>query len=286
MSPSAALRLTDSIFVINLASDTEKLQQIQTRFEKAGLDFFRYDAVRGTAGLGADGTAVHPVCKAVTCTDGVIGCARSHIDLWKRLAEDPARRAYVIMEDDGIFDDTLRRALDVVDDRWLSQSPRPFNYFNLACIGPFCGGKRAGELMPGYGLYTSVFPLGMAAYVITKEAAASLLQRLLPLQYHIDFEVASAAVYGHKDLDVVSVYPPIVNPHRNNSNIAAQHRRSLLLGWSDDAMWYANQPATKYSCSYSCLLTFVALFGIIVGGPVGTTIAIVCLLELTLFVTS
>lgn len=107
------------VHAINLDRDTDRWAQFQTR--NAGLvDVERFPAVEGSAvdrsALTADGSIVEPLNRNA----GALGCACSHIALWRRAVESD--ETLTIVEDDtvlaGNFADEAARVLGELSAGW------------------------------------------------------------------------------------------------------------------------------------------------------------------------
>jgi GR25 family glycosyltransferase involved in LPS biosynthesis len=248
-----------TVNVINLDRDVEKLAEFCAQFcgHEPYLQFQRFKAIDGRQMTGSHSNAVHGLCKAVLCTPGMIGCALSHIELWKRAAAGSAAgEPTIIVEDDARFDaGQLRELLDALVP-WVRRRKNTPVFVNMACIGGLCSGRRVKRLRGTDAvLYESTLPLGMAAYIINPAAARLLLDHTgTKVVYHVDLTVATIAA-ACPLLRLYYIHPsPVVAKNDASTSIGSQHRLSVFLGWSEKMLWYANVPATRFTATYTTIL--------------------------------
>ena len=81
------------VHVINLARDVEKWKLFMSNYNQENLpenlEFIRFEAVDGNKETPL--LKVHPLCDQVLCNSGTIGCAQSHICLWKDMINKKAK---------------------------------------------------------------------------------------------------------------------------------------------------------------------------------------------------
>ncbi len=250
------------IHVINLARDAEKwklFNTCNTTCHNTNLKFTRFDAIDGK--IGSDTIQIHPVCDKLLCNPGIIGCAQSHITLWKDMVNK--NESYrIIMEDDAKFDtNELENVLNTVTT--YLQDKADAIIISLMCIGPFCNiGNRV--CIGKYKLVNSIFPLCTTAYIINNAAAKYLLKQIdNTVMYHVDFEIARLAIQSNKNLKYFVVSPNIVSTIDTGTSIGTTHNKSLLLGWSKNLMWYSNVPIWKFGNLYTTIL-LILVFSLVI----------------------
>ncbi len=269
-----------TIHVINLDRDTEKMDKFAQQFPDNNshpkLKYTRFAACDATTTttttVSENDIQTDPLCQSWLCTPGVIGCAKSHMTLWKEFSTT-VENIRIIMEDDARFDpESFCDAMDTVCDLLHQNKPVIVSFI---CIGPFCrtGSKmvRKGKTGVEYTLTQSVFPLATTAYAINKSAAWYLLQKMHnTVYYHIDFEIAqqlATSFLSAKTLSSLTHYiittPDVVttsttHPSNNNdvekSSIASNHSRSMFFGSNPRTMWQLNVPACRYASLYTTIL--------------------------------
>lgn len=191
-------------FVINLASAMERWAAVTAQLWREGVSFTR---VQGLVGKDhRDDPRVSPWC-AVACSDGVIGCALSHIKAWKEVLRSGARAA-LVMEDDAVLARgfvpqlTARMAeLDSHDGRWdvllagcfgLCRRDRRSTNPVTTGLAPalrMITGNVACVRSPN--LFAPEFFWGMHCYVVTRRGARNLLKHVRQVWYHVDFQVST-----------------------------------------------------------------------------------------------
>lgn len=242
------------IHVINLKRDVEKWKLFNTQIGTTSLKFKRFEAIDGNAFTNDIG--VSELCNQVMCNKGIIGCAKSHISLWKQLVESSSDY-YIIMEDDAKFDikqletvlHTIHRYLENKDNLIIS----------LMCIGPFCNIGDT-QYIENYKAVFSLFPLCTTAYIITKGAARHLLNEMKStVNYHIDFEVAKHLLLLSNQIKYLVLVPNIVSVNDVDSSIGTRNKTSIFFGWSKRIMWYCNVPIWKFGNLYTTFLSLLLL---------------------------
>jgi GR25 family glycosyltransferase involved in LPS biosynthesis len=272
------------IHVINLKRDVEKwklfIKQVKPT-TSPHLKFTRFNAIDGTQAV--NNINISSICNDVICNNGIIGCAQSHISLWKQLV-DSHSNYYIIMEDDAQFNTKqLEYTLNTID-TFLSDKDNLI--ISLMCVGPFCNVGTSHQI-GNYTAIASLFPLCTTAYIITKGAARHLLNEMKEtVRYHIDFEIAKHLLLS-KDVTYLVMTPNIVTARNIDSSIGSKHKYSILFGWSNRIMWYCNIPIWKFSNLYSSVLLLLLLIFLIVGikrrRPIYTFIILFIILELFVF---
>jgi len=248
------------IHVINLKRDTEKWKLFQQQIEPTSrLKFKRFEAIDGNQLI--NNINVSSMCNEVMCNKGIIGCALSHISLWKQLLESDSNY-YIIMEDDAQFD--IQKLEPVLNDIDIYLNDKNNLIISLMCIGPFCN-IGSTEKIGNYTVVASLFPLCTTAYIITKGAARHLINEMNnTVNYHIDFEIAKHLLLS-KDVRYLVITPNIVTARDVDSSIGTKNKNSILCGWSNKLMWYCNVPIWKFGNLYTSILLLLLLLFIILG---------------------
>lgn len=221
----------NSYYCINLAERPDKWNAFQKRAESVHSRFAtlvkRFNAVDGKEILGRlDGNyikmdwdaslnakyspKIRPGPKIMTA--GEVGCALSHIEIWKALAvsETSLEAVVLVLEDDAVFSsvgrknrfaDVFTQAMDVLPSDWdmlyLGLSSRgERQYLDTTKEKSFESQYSVELYRPEYGYHTH-------AYLITKKAALTLLANM-PMVGPIDVWLAD-----NKWFDL-SVYSAVV----------------------------------------------------------------------------
>jgi GR25 family glycosyltransferase involved in LPS biosynthesis len=157
-------------YFINLKRRHDRLQRFEANFRKANFDFTaeRFEAIDGRDLVANDELLWLLRENDFEDAASVLGCALSHITLWKQLINDSTCSYYLIFEDDVFFPD------DVVINfkRALKELPSDFSIFYLGGSQP---GVRYSKSLAtvaedvGYGLH---------GYLISKETAILILKKI------------------------------------------------------------------------------------------------------------
>ena len=181
----------DAVYVINLDRATTRMQYMAQELGREGLDFVRFSAVDGhkVAKSSLRGTDIDRTC-TVACTPGVIGCALSHLDVWRLCARE-GHGAALIMEDDVVMYPNFKERLDQA----LSAVPEDYDVLLLGhhrADGTTTGGIMASVARkPRRVNDTIVVPpmfYGMHCYVVSSKGARILAQ--MQVAYQIDIQIA------------------------------------------------------------------------------------------------
>lgn len=172
------------VFVVSLASASDRRRRISEHLKSIGVDFRLIDAVDGRKmpatqlkELVAEGRNYQP---------GVIGCYLSHLMAYKAISDENIEAALVLEDDARLHPDTAA---------WLRAGLRStdFDYCFLDCDphnidGPVYYDLNSGvELGPGIqGYELSAGPQTLHAYLIGNRAAKRRLEHALPIDLPID----------------------------------------------------------------------------------------------------
>ena len=116
---------------------------------------------------------------------GVIGCALSHLKVWKELLDDPDHNFYVVLEDDLVFPEDFKEKLDCAIQLFEGLDYLVIGSFDLhtenTSISHLKAVKKEELIWTG----------GTHAYIISKNGAKGLLTNIYrsSLRRSIDFEI-------------------------------------------------------------------------------------------------
>ena len=116
--------LSPNIKIVNLKRRLDRRVDIETKLASQHLETNEYEFVEATDGLELETT--DEIIDMFNGNDfgnrkGVIGCALSHINIWKQLLEDKEHEFYMILEDDISFiDDKFKERLNLANDAMKS----------------------------------------------------------------------------------------------------------------------------------------------------------------------
>ncbi|MDR1818550.1 MAG: glycosyltransferase family 25 protein [Puniceicoccales bacterium] len=175
------------IFVINLPSDAERLRSIETQLRALALDFRVQEAVRGSALSDSDMRRLYDGEKAVSfkrplareLTRAEIGCALSHLAVYKKLEEENLDCALILEDDAQLFQEVpvvLERLVSKIksDSASIVLLTRARNY------------RRWGTVPLDYARKLVFLPPcrrwdGAHGYFITRKTAKILSEKLFPV---------------------------------------------------------------------------------------------------------
>lgn len=219
-------------FVITLSGDKNRCSIDGFR----GKGFTRFEAVDGYS-------TFEPT---LLCTPAMLGCAASHVLLWRKLAasSDPC---FLICEDDSLIQES---------DEFIVSEQEQYKPFiiNLNPIGPFfcapSSDHRDGVLERRW------CPLGTSCYIITRAAALQLVNLVdeVNLLYHIDLQLAIMCWY----LDIPIYISNVCIGVRENCKSTIS--KTWLTCLPPTLQWYAGLPITSFcSLGQAVIIVFVVL---------------------------
>jgi GR25 family glycosyltransferase involved in LPS biosynthesis len=263
----------DQVYVINMDRSPERMEFMDEQCRRHGL---RYVRVPATDGAKVSGEALErvatPWCRRM-CTPAMVGCALSHMRVWKAMAKQGHSRC-LVMEDDAAlvpgFAEGLRRALDDV--------PEDFDVLLLGCFF-MCNKQRryawthrvAGMVMPypprqDTRTWGSVFVPerfgGTHCYVLSAKGCRTLMATIPRVNFHIDVAM------NHPDIALYAVHPDLAfQRDMADSTIAEFAFPKSLVPWlssiKDDknitAAYYMDCPAAQIAGYRINVWTFIFL---------------------------
>ena len=187
--------ILNNIWVINMDKSKERLEKITKNLNSLGLKFNRFSAVNGKELKETEINKVAtPLCTNLLCNPGIIGCAQSHKEIWKKLLKDNKTDYYLILEDDAILSKKSVEIIKKLETKIIEYS---IDYINLYCNYTGCGFIKTEFQIDDYKFGKPIFPLCTAGYIITKKGAQKLLDDLEKTNYHIDFEISVNKIKGN-----------------------------------------------------------------------------------------
>lgn len=215
------------IFVISLARATSRRADISRRLDAAG---FSYQIIEGIDGTNPEilhntphqlNDRLHRHTRGRRLSNGEIGCYLSHYLLWEKIIAENIECA-LIFEDDAKWDDDLAESVaDIMaaKQEWglcLLTTDKGKSAFRKLCL---IGKNR----WLGYPLKRT---MGLAGYLIKKEAAVNLHRRLAIIQEPVDIALCRHWEWNGMRL---SVRPPIVRHDEQNTTMHDKNRPAIPL---------------------------------------------------------
>jgi GR25 family glycosyltransferase involved in LPS biosynthesis len=165
---------TPNTFIINLKRRTDRKEEMEKTFDTAG--FTDYEFIEAVDGSTLEAT--EEISKLFAGNDfgsrkGVIGCALSHYNLWKKLATDDQHSFYTIFEDDITVSNTFCQRLETALKDELTDVDILFLGYTLRDENKHHIHKRHDKaISTNMRMYIG----GFFGYVITKQGCAKLLE--------------------------------------------------------------------------------------------------------------
>lgn len=183
------------VFVINLDKDKDRLAAFDANMRAHGVKYTRMDAIYGKDALRDRELSrrITPACK-VLCSYGIIGCYLSHARLWEQLANDPDAEFYVVVEDDARFMDDTVQVIQESIEKYRTN-------FDLLSLFTFSDNMSIAcfqeRLLDGkYAVCRNPMLLSTLGYIVSKQGARKLLEKMGKASYHVDFMLNMNQVRG------------------------------------------------------------------------------------------
>jgi GR25 family glycosyltransferase involved in LPS biosynthesis len=214
------------VFVINLDESKERWNRIHQNLNTFGVPHERFSGVNGR--LLDEGTKkkyVSSLCRSLTCTPGMIGCALSHMFLWKKIVDENIDSC-IILEDDAVW-------LPTTTDKIIKLSGFSRSLIKLHSCGM---GTKQPVLNFRNPLPMTHAP-SLAGYLLYKEVAEQLLYLMPKVKYHLDLQM-------DKILKMVKTYyyPCIETNGFDDSLINETGSRKELDLIPSDIRWALSSP--------------------------------------------
>jgi glycosyl transferase family 25 len=247
------------IIVINLEDSKDRLQKITNNLNQLELPFERFNAISGV-NLSDDQIENRTtfLCRNILCNYGIIGCALSHITLWKDFMK--TKDEYIcVIEDDAEFNDNFPVLLKNVD---YIYKQLEFDMLSLHCIGlTFSFSKEI--KIENYTFNKPLFPLTTTCYLLSKKGAKKLLKNFEKAEYNIDFMIAWRNLFSN-NLDYYYLKKPTVIINDFADSTINTKQNSILTSIFNilnlhQLSWFLTIPVLTIQLSYSISLYFILL---------------------------
>lgn len=208
------------IFIVNLAHATEARQFMQTQLDRLGLKAEFFSAINGTL-LTKDALTqlVHDYDHAAL-TKGEIGCALSHLNIYKKMIAEDLPYA-LILEDDVILDDALLQVIKLFEEN--PQTDAASYQLNTVdrYLKPF-----SQKLSNQYSIHMATSGHGTFSYIINLEGAKRLLAAQQPLRFEADRWKYFQQL---KILKFKVIVPATVSLRAEDYSLSNLHQERLLI---------------------------------------------------------
>lgn len=218
-------------FVISLKASKDRREIIQNKLSALKINFEFFDAVelKGSDKTSGRVLIAEDVAKKILrrpMSTNEIGCAISHLAVYKKILEENVEEA-LILEDDA---DCMEQLPEILS--WLSSRSCwevvllghwSFNEQSMSKGAEVCFfGKQ--RVLDRYICKASEFPLGAYAYAIKRSAAMALTKSFEPVRMPADYVTGGAESIG---LDLKLVSPPVVRHLPGKSEIGEREVRPV-----------------------------------------------------------
>lgn len=279
--------MVDATYVINLDRSVDRMRRMDEQLRSHGVEYRRWPAVDGSRLTRAEMREhATPFCQTF-CTASTLGCALSHIRLWRHILDSGHELALVLEDDARLvpeFNEGLRGALGDV--------PEDVDVLLLGCF-LLCDKDRNYPI--GHALTRMVFKKGRDdrrtwgsvfvpelfggthAYVVSRKGCEKLLRLFPKANYHIDYEM------NHPDLALYAVSPDLAyQGNMTDSTIASfSFPKSLtpLLDSIKDTKrvslaYYMDAPAGQVlGLRMNVWFGMFLVIGLVLGGRAGPYVA-------------
>ncbi len=178
------------VFVISLKGSSERRRRLDEHFNKMGIAFEWYDAIYGKE-LSEKEIEASCNMEAVNrapnwLTRSAIGCALSHINIYKEIIRRQAPYA-IIFEDDVVINKDFQKHIEALLPQLKKNEIISLFYqswYPLELVK-----ESATEFDKNYKLYEvadMVQPISAAAYLVTLDACKTLIASIVPISYTAD----------------------------------------------------------------------------------------------------
>lgn len=265
--------LLDDTYVINMDSDTYRLEQFDTMMISSKWKYSRHSAINGKKLLSSWSDIIgsdefnmlrDQLIMKKTFVNGLnflsnseIGCLLSHVSLWKEVADNPEKNRIAIFEDDArthIQGDTIYKLLsEFYNYLQINDITEP----DILYLGKSLDDCMSYEKVWG-NVYKSKHPLCLHAYIITKKGAQKLL-KMAP--YHIAIDMIPIKAIKKGIIDVMTFHPSIYfqDVINNTSNL----RRKINAINNTSECLISQQHITEDNWLYTIII-FIGLIATVI----------------------
>ena len=208
-----------NIFIINLKIKNDLRSRIRQQTDLLGLNVEFIDAVVGNDISDTELTERvydYPNCQL---TKGIIGCAFSHMSIYKKMIADNIELS-LILEDDAIIGNDIKLALSEIEN---IDNKNKANIYLLSKPTSYIKNKKLQSNV--FNIHPIYDASGAHGYVINNLAAKKLIDRMQPLKWECDmwwqFRVQGTA-------SIYCVLPTVVFDGDSNKNSSSLEQERLI----------------------------------------------------------
>ncbi|WP_397322255.1 glycosyltransferase family 25 protein [Pantoea agglomerans] len=220
------------IFVINLARSTERRACIEKQLSHLDLEYEIVEAVDGSQLSYTDiMKETRPLNYALSC--GEVGCALSHINIYRKIASEGIPMA-LILEDDALIDYKTVEFISEIEERNTS-----FATVTLLTDGPkYIDKPLHRSKNKKYLIYDVLEAACSHGYVINNSAACRMANFLYPVWMVAD---KWQVLKEYSVCQVEAVIPSVVGktPHADTSTIQSDNHLKKRIDKEKEIIWAA-----------------------------------------------
>jgi len=264
--------LLDATYVINMDSDTDRLEEFDHMMESSKWNYERFSAINGKKLMGSWNNISNLehlehmrilfdmkkryVSRVTWLSHGEIGCLLSHVSLWQEVANNPSKHRIAIFEDDARTHADGNTVRQLLIDFYAYLSLNNIDEPDILYLGKSLDNCIDYEKVYG-NIYRSQHPLCLHAYIITKSGAQKLLNRA-PFVLAIDMVPIKAI--ADKVLNVMTFHPSLYfqDIFGTTSNL-----RQLKAGINNTTECLVFQQHVTHDTWYYLFMVFIALIAAI-----------------------
>jgi glycosyl transferase family 25 len=271
------------IFVINLLNSKERYEKISKNLNELELKHTRFEAVNGKelSDNELENYATY-FARNFLCNKGMIGCALSHIKLWKNFlnSEDDF---VLISEDDVEYNINIKYIINNINSIYESTN---FDILSLnTSVGIFNSFKKS-VYIDNFEFNKPIFPLTTASYILSKKGARELLKRFDKVNYHIDFLIAlktgSMEYYALKTPTVLNTSYSVESTLKTNNNGGILNRLFNIIGFHKLNWLFSNTLCCLFMHTSISVYSAILIIGALIVYKYNKLLFIIIIIELIL----
>ncbi|WP_164996124.1 glycosyltransferase family 25 protein [Proteus alimentorum] len=209
------------IYIVNLEKDVERKASIKAQLDDLNLNYEFISAVYGKNLSQEEISRLSPDFEKTSLTLPELGCALSHLNVYKKIIENNEDIA-LILEDDVKLNPNLSQYLDILSHRNLTNKPE---IILLNKVNEYIDSFKQ-KLNDTYSLVNVIDSVGAYGYCINQIAAKNLLKFLQPIWIVSD----EWKLIREKNISAIkAIVPPLITftIHADNSTISNEVRADL-----------------------------------------------------------
>ncbi len=209
------------IYIVNLEKDVERKASIKAQLDDLNLDYEFISAVYGKNLTQEEISRLSPDFEKTRLTLPELGCALSHLKVYKKIIENNDSIA-LILEDDVKINSDIKKYLDLIAHYYNSNKPE---IILLGRVNEYIESFKK-QLDNTYSLVNVIDSVGAYGYCINQKAAEKLLEFLQPIWIVSD---EWKLIREKNIVKIKAIVPPLITftQHADASTISNEPRALL-----------------------------------------------------------